>query len=74
MSRPTIAEWYDDIVKDPSLLQLFPEKEWMSIQELPILGALQFRIIFGEAFNPHSIPCSMGEGQNGTHHQAMAKK
>ena len=50
MSWPTIAECYDDMVKDPSLLQLFPEKEWLSIQELTLLGTLWFRIILERLF------------------------
>ena len=38
MSWHAIAECYDDIVKDPPLLWLFLEKEWISIQELTLLG------------------------------------
>ena len=54
MSQPNIANCYEEIVEDPSLLWLFPEKEWTSLQELPLLGTLQFRL--REAFCPHSTP------------------
>ena len=50
MSWPTIVECYDDIVEDPYLLQLFLEKEWTSIQKLPLLHTLQFRIILERLF------------------------
>ena len=73
MSWPTIVMWYDNIVKDPSLLLLFPEKEWMSIQELLLLGGLHFQHYFREAFCLHIIPYNVGEGQNGIHHQQWPK-
>ena len=45
MSRPSIAHCYEKIVEDPTLLHLFSLKEYSSMQELPCLGALQFRLI-----------------------------
>ena len=45
MSKPNIAECYDEIVKDPSLLGLFLGKECTSLLELPVMGALQSRLI-----------------------------
>ena len=51
MPQPTIAECYDNIVEAPSLLQLFLEKEWMSIQELPLL-ALSNLGLFQRGFWP----------------------
>ena len=60
MSWPTISECNGDIAKDPSLLQLFPEKEWMSIQELLLLSALQFRIISERLFTCIACPTMWG--------------
>ena len=45
MSWPNIDKCYYKIVKDPSLLWLFPEKECTSLGELPLFGTLQFRLI-----------------------------
>ena len=56
MSRPSIAECYDKIIEDPSLLQLFPMEECMSIWELPLLGALQFRVISKRLFTCIAFP------------------
>ena len=44
------AMCYDDIVKDPSLLWLFPKRECTSLWELPVLGPLQFRLISERVF------------------------
>ena len=45
MSQPTIASCYEEIIKDPSLLQLFPLEKYSSVCEFPCLGALWFRLI-----------------------------
>ena len=50
MSWPSIAKCYDEIVKDPSLLLLFPEKGWTSLWELSHIGALWFRLISERLF------------------------
>ena len=50
MSWPNIAKCYDEIVEDPSLLQLFPEKGCTSLWELPLLGTFQFRLISERPF------------------------
>ena len=63
MSSPTIAECYDDILEDHSLLQLFLEKEWQSIQKLPLLGALQFRIISERLFACIVSPTMWGKAR-----------
>ena len=59
MPQPTIAECYEGIVEDPSLLCLFPEM--MSIQELPLMGALQSQDYFGEAFACITSPAMWGK-------------
>ena len=43
-----------------ALLQLFPQKEWTSIQILPLLCALQFRIISGRTFAYIASPAMCG--------------
>ena len=63
MLWPTIAECYDDIVEDPSLLQLFLEKVWRPIQELPLLGTLQFRIILERLFTCIASPAMLGKAR-----------
>ena len=45
MLQPNIAQCYGEIVKDPSLLQLFLEQECTSLQELPLLG-LSLEMLF----------------------------
>ena len=42
---------YDELLEDSSLLQLFSEDEWTSIQELPYLGTLHFCIVLEELFS-----------------------
>ena len=49
MSRPTIAECYDDVIKDPSLLQLFPEKKYV-ISSTPTLGCSPIQDYFSKDF------------------------
>ena len=61
MSKPNIAECYDEIVKDPSLLGLFLGKECMSLLELPVLGALQFRLIWEKFFAQVASPTIWGK-------------
>ena len=62
MSWPTIAKCYDDIAMDPSLLWLFPE-ECTSIQELPLLGTLWFRIISERLFICITSPAIWGKAR-----------
>ena len=45
MSWPAIAKCYEEIAEDPTLLHLFSLEEYSSIQVLPCLGALQFRLV-----------------------------
>ena len=45
MLWPNIAKYYSELLEDPSLLQLFSEEEGTSLWELPLLGALCFRLI-----------------------------
>ena len=52
MSWPTTAKCYEEIVEDLTLLQLFLPEEYPSIQELPSLSTLQFRLI-SEGFFAH---------------------
>ena len=63
MSWPTIAECYDDIVKDPFLQQLFPEKEWTSIQELPLLDSSWFSIFSEKLFTHIASPAMWGKAR-----------
>ena len=50
MLWPNIANCYSKLLEDPSLLWLFTEEEGTSLQELPLLGALHFRIILERFF------------------------
>ena len=61
MSQPNIAKCYDETGKDPSLLQLFLEKEYTSLQELPLLGALQFLLILERLFTHIASPDMWGK-------------
>ena len=61
MSWPTIAKCYQEIVKDPSMPQLFPQEEWMSVWELPLLGAVWFRIISERLFAHLTSPAMQGK-------------
>ena len=45
MSWPNVAKYYEEIVEDPTLLQLFSLEEYLSIQELTCMGALWFSLI-----------------------------
>ena len=45
MSKPSIVRCYNELVEDPSLLRLFSAEECTSLLKLPIMGALQFRLI-----------------------------
>ena len=65
MTQPNIAKCYDDIVKDPSLLWLFLEKECTSLQELPPLGALWFRLISERLFTCIVSPDMWGKTRVG---------
>ena len=40
-----ISGCYDELLADPTLLQSCPEDGWMSIHELPYLGALHFCVV-----------------------------
>ena len=45
-----ISKCYEEILVDPSLLQLFPEEEWRSICKLPFLGTVQFWVVSERLF------------------------
>ena len=45
MSKPSIARCFDELVEYPSLLGLFLGEECTSLLELPVVGALQLRLI-----------------------------
>ena len=56
MSQPfqpqmMISGCYDELLEDLSLLHLLSKDEWISIQELPYLGALHFCIVWEELFS-----------------------
>ena len=59
---------YSELLEDPSLFQLFSEEEGTSLQELPLLGALHFRIILERFFSCIAFPAFLGEDQVGVHH------
>ena len=61
MLWPTIAKCYKEIVEDPTLLWLFFREEYSSIQELPCLGALQFRLILEGFFTCIASPDNWGK-------------
>ena len=61
MFGPNIAKCYDEIVKDPSLHQLFLEEECTSLHELPLLGALWFRLILERFFAHIASPAIWGK-------------
>ena len=61
MSQSNIAKCYDEIVKDPCLLWLFPEKECTSLWELPLLGSLWFRLISKRLFTCTASPDMWGK-------------
>ena len=50
MSKSSIASCYDKLVEDPSLQGLFSGEVYMSLLELPVMGALQFRLISEKFF------------------------
>ena len=56
MSQPNIAKCYDEIVEDPSQLWLYQEKEYSSLWEVPLLGAVQFKLISERPFTCISSP------------------
>ena len=45
---PKIAGCYQELLADPSLVSTFPVDEWMSINELPCLSALDFTVVWEE--------------------------
>ena len=46
---------------DPSLLHLFPEEEWKSSRELPLMGSLTFRVILERLFAHLTSPVMWGK-------------
>ena len=61
MSWPNIAKCYEEIVKGPSLLELFSEKECALLLKLPDMGALQFRLISEKYFTHVATPDIWGK-------------
>ena len=51
-----IFKCYEEVLEDPPLWWLFPEEEWRSIHELPILGALLLWIVSERLFTHLSSP------------------
>ena len=45
MSGPSIVKCYEEKAEDPTLLCQFPPEEYSSVQALPCLGTLQFRLV-----------------------------
>ena len=61
MLQPNIAKCYDKLFEYPSLLLLFfSEQECSSLQELPMLGALHFRLISDRLFAHIASPNMWG--------------
>ena len=58
-----ISKYYEKILADPSLLQLFPEVEWRSICELPFLSILQFWIVSERLFTHLISPSLWGKAR-----------
>ena len=63
MLQPSIACCYVEIVEDLSLLHWFPQEEYSSVQNLPCLGALQFRLISEGFFTHIASPSRWGKTQ-----------
>ena len=61
MSQPITAKCSEEIAEDPTLLCLFSLEEYSSVQELPCLGALQFRLLLEGLFCHISSPDSWGK-------------
>ena len=61
MSWPTIAKCYEEIAEDPTVLHLFSPEEYSSIQELPCLGTLWFRLISEGCFACIASPNNWGK-------------
>ena len=61
MSWPTISTCYKEILVNPSLLCLFPEEEWTSIRELPLMGAFRFSVVLERLFACLISPAMWGK-------------
>ena len=61
MSWPTKSKCFKEIVEDSSKLWLLPKEEWTSIRELPLMGALQFRVILERLFTYLTSPAIWGK-------------
>ena len=61
MSKPSIARYYNKLVEDLSLQGLFLGEECTSLLELPVVGALQFRLISEKFFAQVSSPMMWGK-------------
>ena len=61
MLSPNIAKCYSELLEDTSLLWLFSEQECTSLQELPLLGALCFRLILESFFTHIASPDIWGK-------------
>ena len=56
-----ILECYDELLVDPALLQSFPMDEWTSINKLPCLSALHFRVVSEGLFSSLISPELLGQ-------------
>ena len=61
MPRPSIAVCHNELVEDPSLLELFLGEEFTSLLELPIVGTLWFRLISEKFFTWVASPTIWGK-------------
>ena len=58
-----ISGCYDELLVDPTLLQMFPEDEWTSIHKLPYLGALHCHVVSEGLFNQLISPELWGQAR-----------
>ena len=59
--HPKIAECYKKCLVDPSLVSALPVDEWISINELPCLSALHFRLVLKGLFAKLVMPKVWGQ-------------
>ena len=65
MSWPSIMKCYEEIAKNLTLLCLFLLEEYLAVQALPCLDALQFRYVLEAFFVPTASPDKWGKGWGG---------
>ena len=59
--HPEIAECHEELLADPSLVSTFPVDGWMSINELPCLIAIHFRVVSEGPFTKLVMPEVWGQ-------------